>query len=174
MGRWWFWRQTAGVLVSLTLVSGCCRTCIEWARQRRQCCPRDQGDNPIPLSVHRLYATASRSPLIEDPAQGRNLHREVGLLDCASRPDNREDLIFCNELPLLRWPGERGVRLRASPRLAARRTGIHPHARVSPRPDRTGSPRTGTLHLWRTHPFFKVSRLPAACRLRPSRQVTCE
>jgi hypothetical protein len=38
--------------------------------------------------------------LIEDSAQRRDLHREVGFLDRSSEPHSREDLVFSNHLTL--------------------------------------------------------------------------
>src|SRR5260370_29829651 len=56
-------------------------------------------DKAIAASGYRLDAAALLSVLIEDVAQLRDLHVQVGFLDHSFRPDRRHDRVFRDQLP---------------------------------------------------------------------------
>ena len=60
--------------------------------------PGHRGYKPIAARGDRLNAASFRSPLIEYPAECRDLDRQIGILDNGPSPDGRHDLLFRDEI----------------------------------------------------------------------------
>ena len=97
-----------------------------------RCLASDRRNEAIAASGDRLNTAASFPILIEDTAQGRDLHREVSFLDRGPQPDGSEDLVFSDELalPLDQEAEKRGGARTQCQRLTVMRSVFTEHAAV--------------------------------------------